>query len=88
MGRMTFRDGQRVERHEVEPALCEAYPNLPHFKASITEQEKSDKGHVHVTVRITGPNGEPLVANGKPIAYYSTRPMIGLPQIAQVDWVA
>lgn len=85
-----FADGQRVERHEVEPCIAAAYPSLSHFIAKVTETEKPERGHVHVIVEICGPNGERLfhpIEQSHGAVYYSTRPMVGMPQVSG-DWAA
>ncbi len=65
----------------------ELYPNAQSFKAMVTERERYERvpPDIHVTVRICDSSGNPLVANGRTIEYYSTRPFVGMPQIHTED---
>lgn len=82
-----FTDGQIVQRDEVEQWVRDEYPQHPHFLASVTEKEDEAKGRVYVTVRITGPNAQPLGCISRKAEYFSMRDMIGMPQ-AESEWVA
>ena len=83
---MTYSNGQRLERHEVEPWVAERHQH-PYFKASVIEREQLDKGRVHITITITGPNGEPCVDVNRKAVYYSTRAIPGMVQFSE-DWTA
>lgn len=80
-----WADGQRIERHEVEQWVQDAFA-FPHFKASVTEREEPQRGIVRVITTITGPNGEPLVANNRTAVYYATRAIPGMAQM-DAEWV-
>jgi len=77
-----WTNGQRVEVDEVEPALREAYPSIPHFKANVSEIPEIEKGRIRIITTLTGPNGEPIVANGRTATYYALKDAVdALPQI-------
>ncbi len=74
-----FMDGQRIERHEVEPALAAANPFLSHFLARVTEHEEGNR--IRVRIEVLGPNNEPLmVAKERTAGYWSLKGGAALPQ--------
>lgn len=79
-----WTNGQRLERHEVEHWISTAFP-YQHFLARVEEREEPERQLIRVIITVTGPNGEPLVAKDKSSVYYSTRPMVGMPQLSE-DW--
>lgn len=63
-----FTNGQRIERHQVEPWVAEAFPGHPFFKAHVREAEETyitpdltEAKRIRVTVTICDGNGVPLV---------------------------
>ena len=81
-----FTTGQRVNRDQVEHWIAEAF-SYDHFKAQVEEREEPEHDRIRIITTITGPNGEPLVANGRRAVYFSLRQMAGMPQ-ALDDWTA
>jgi hypothetical protein len=81
-----FQHGQRIERHEVEPWVAEAFPH-PWFLAEVVEKEEPQHNRVRVSITITGPNGEALVANNRKPVYFSLRALPGMLQFSD-DWTA
>lgn len=81
-----WADGQKLERHEVEAWIAETYA-LPHFRAKVDEREEPQHSRIRITITVTGPNGEPIVAKDKRAVYFSMRSMTGMPQFAE-DWTA
>lgn len=78
--------GQRLERSDVEPWVAEAFA-YPYFVASVLDKEEPQHNRVRVTITVTGPNGEPLVANNRKPVYNSMRAMTGMVQFSE-DWTA
>lgn len=77
-----WTNGLRLERHEVETWIQQAYA-FPYFLASVREVEEESKSQVRVIITITGPKGERLSSDDKQCTstYYSTRAIPGMPQI-------
>jgi len=80
-----FTNGQRVERHQVEHWIAQAYPHMPFFRAVVTEAEEPEKRRIRVTITITGNNGEQIVhpfdGNRLPRYYAFKSAGASLPQI-------
>ena len=83
---MTYTDGQRIERHQVEPWVAEA-SNAPFFKARVVEKEEWSRGYIRVTTTIVGADDMPVVALNRKAVYYSLRPIAGMVQFSE-DWTA
>lgn len=81
-----FTHGQRVERSEVESWVASSYP-FSYFRADVSEKEEPEHNRIRITITITGPNGEPLVANNRRAVYFSLKPMVGMPQVLD-DWTS
>jgi hypothetical protein len=63
-----WTDGQRIERHEVEPDLAAAYPLLSHFVARVSEVNG------RIRIELLSPSNQPLtVANGRTAVYWSLK---------------
>ena len=80
-----WSDGQRLERHEVEQWVRDAFA-FPYFKASVAERDEPQHNRIRVTTTVLGPNGEPIVANNRTAVYMSLRAMPGMTQ-TESDWV-
>lgn len=78
--------GQRLDRSQVEPWVAQAFPH-PYFIASVAEKEEPQHSRIRVTITITGPNGEPCVADNRKAVYTSLRAMTGMVQFSE-DWTA
>ncbi len=73
-----FIDGQIVRRSEAAPALCAAYPNLPHFIARVSEHENRR------TIELLSPTNQPLpFANSSQCVYYSIINSDPFPQVGE-----
>lgn len=71
-------DGQVVQRSEAAPALCAAYPNLPHFIARVTEHENRR------TIELLSPTNQPLPFDGKQQSvYYALVSDASFPQVGE-----
>lgn len=81
-----WQDKQRLERHEVEPWIAEAF-SFPYFLASITEKEEPQHNRIRIITTVTGPNGEAIVAKDKRAVYYALRDHAVMAQFSE-DWTA
>jgi hypothetical protein len=81
-----WEHGQKIDRHEVEPWIAEAFP-YPYFLASVTEKEEPQHNRIRIITTVTGPNGEDIVnlALNRKASYYSLRASAQFPQFAE-DW--
>lgn len=77
-------NGQRIDRCEVERWVSENFP-YSHFIAQVAEREEPERQLIRIIITVTGPNGEAIIANGRNAVYYSTKPMVGMPQLSE-DW--
>lgn len=78
--------GQRLERHEVEPWISEAFP-YPYFIASVIEKEEPQHNRTRIITTVTGPNAEPIVAKDKRAVYYALKANAAMLQFSE-DWTA
>ncbi len=83
---MTWADGQRVDRDEVEPGLAADYPFLSHFIARVSERDETGpngKQRIRLRIELVSPNNEPLLRqNGEQAIYWSLKEVAtALPQV-------
>ena len=81
-----WTDGQTIQRDEVEPWVAETF-SFAAFKAKVTEKEEPHHSRIRITIEVTGPHGQPLIANGRKPIYFALKAMNGYLQFAD-DWTA
>jgi hypothetical protein len=83
-----WQNGQRLERHEVEPWIAESFP-YPYFIASVIEKEEPQHNRIRIITTVTGPNGESIVnlALNRKAVYFALKANAAMLQFSE-DWTA
>lgn len=75
-----------MQPREVEQWIRDKYP-YQSYLVSITEREEPEKSRIHLTITVTGPNGEPLVDINRKAVYFVLKDAPRMPQ-HEPDWTA